>query len=267
MNGWVEYKLVNATSRAAERREQVIQDRLMSRLERPFAVRIARILDKTSKAAASAVEKGGKNASLKAIIKRQESELLKIFRPQYAQTIKVFGKRILDSFKSCDGYEIKAEDDFAAATAKWIQTESAKTVKDISETTEKRIRSAIAFTFESGAGTAQAAANEILSRTGGGVSKRRALTIAQTETHKASTFGSQTAAESTGVEMRKVWISAADERTRETHTQTDSRSHSKPVDLDDEFVVGGDSMTAPGLGSDPAENVNCRCVVGFRTKK
>jgi hypothetical protein len=31
--------------------------------------------------------------------------------------------------------------------------------------------------------------------------------------------------------------------------------------LSEQFQVGGDSMDGPGQGSDPAENINCRCVV------
>ena len=66
--------------------------------------------------------------------------------------------------------------------------------------------------------------------------------------------------------MGKVWIAAADERTREEHMHVDSSSHTEPVDLKEEFVVGGDSMLQPGMGSDPAMNINCRCVVAYRPK-
>ena len=239
----------------------------MLQLERQLAVRIARILDKTATQAANAVRSGGRKAGLSAIIKAQESALLKLFLPHYDKTLKLFGKRILDAFKSCDGYETKAEDVFAVGAAKWIRTEAAKTVKDIGDTTETRIRGAIAHAFESGSGTATAMADEILSRTGGAIAKNRALTISRTETHKAASFGSQSAAESTGVEMKKVWVSAESERTRETHSRADKTYHANPIDLDASFEVGGDSMTAPGLGSDPGENVNCRCVVAYRTKK
>jgi len=33
------------------------------------------------------------------------------------------------------------------------------------------------------------------------------------------------------------------------------------VDLEDDFRVGADTMSAPGQGSDPAENINCRCAI------
>ena len=237
----------------------------MQRLERPFAVRIARILDKTANQASAAVASRGKSAGLKSIVKQQEAALLKIFKPHYTQTIKIFGKRILDAFKSFDGYQTKAEDVFAVEVEEWIRTTSAEQVQHITQTTADKLRNIIELGFEDGLTGAQVASN-IVDRTGGAIAKNRALTISRTETHMAASFGSQTAAESTGVPLKRVWISAADERTRENHTDADSASHSKPVKMDAEFPVV--HLQYPGDPSgDPAETINCRCVVGYVSAK
>jgi hypothetical protein len=82
------------------------------------------------------------------------------------------------------------------------------------------------------------------------------MTISRTETHAAANFGSLEAAKSTGVKMKRVWISAADERTRENHTSADSASHGKPVGMEAEFPVV--HLLFPGdQAGDPAETINC----------
>lgn len=86
----------------------------------------------------------------------------------------------------------------------------------------------------------------------------RANAIATTETTRLWNAGGQAFRTENGVE-RKQWV-ASFVRTRETHAVADGQ-----VRLNNEnFDVGGDSMTFPGEGSIPEENVNCRCTaVGF----
>jgi SPP1 gp7 family putative phage head morphogenesis protein len=56
---------------------------------------------------------------------------------------------------------------------------------------------------------------------------------------------------------RKEWFSALDERVRETH----ALAHGQIVGINENFSIGMDSMPAPGQGSVPEENINCRCYV------
>jgi hypothetical protein len=236
----------------------------MARLERPFAVRVARILDQQAQEVAKAIREQGPNINYAPIVDRFNEDLTDIFEQQYRQTITVFGDRILNSLKSVEGYQTKAGDVFAEQAEFWIKNEAAEMVTAVGNTTKKKIGQAIEFGFSESM-TGAAVANEIVSRTGGAIAKQRAITISRTETHKAASFGSQAAAESTGIPMKKVWISAEDERTRETHLEADSTYHADPIALKESFIVGGDSMIQPGMGSDPAESVNCRCVVGYVT--
>ena len=54
----------------------------------------------------------------------------------------------------------------------------------------------------------------------------------------------------------KTWETMGDERVRLTHDYLEGMT----LPYDEEFVtIGGDSALAPGLFSDPENNVNCRC--------
>jgi uncharacterized protein with gpF-like domain len=184
----------------------------------------------------------------------------------YERVTSAFGDRVFESFKSHPMMiEYKdAEDIFAVQTEGWISRNSATKAVGITETTLGQIQSAFEAGFAENL-TGTEVAKRITQKAGGVIARTRAITIARTETHAASQVGSLEAAKSTNIPLKKVWVAAEDERTRETHNIADNRYHDNPVNIDDNFVVGGDSMTAPGLGSDPAENINCRCVVTFKT--
>ena len=236
----------------------------MTSLERGFALQVARILHRAAKTAADAVETFGSSAIITAALSDLEPELQRAFIPHYTKTVDVFGRRLLAAFKSHAKYETKAEDIFADTMREWILRKSADKVAGIAEVTRARIRAAINEGFGADM-TGAEVANAIMGKTGGAIAKQRAIVIARTETHMAANEAGIEAVRSTGVEAKKVWISAEDERTRETHSAADAQSHDNPLTMDEEFQVGGDSMTMPGLGSDPAENINCRCVVGWVT--
>jgi hypothetical protein len=237
----------------------------MQTLERGFAVRIYKILNKASKDVAESVETIGQSADIEAVLSDLPAQLNALFIPHYTRTVEIFGRRLLNAFKSFEGYETKAGDVFSETMQEWIKRTSADKVVLISDVTKKRIRAAINDGFGRSL-TGPEVAREIMGKTGGEIAKARALTIARTETHMAASEAGLEAVKSTGVQARKIWISAEDERTRVDHIATDKESHAAPLAMDEMFSVGGDSMPAPGLGSDPAQNVNCRCVLGWVTK-
>ena len=55
----------------------------------------------------------------------------------------------------------------------------------------------------------------------------------------------------------KRWYTALDDRVRDNHMDV----HGQIIALNEMFRVGSDMMEGPGQGSDPAENINCRCVI------
>ena len=86
----------------------------------------------------------------------------------------------------------------------------------------------------------------------------RGALIARTETHGAANYGADGAARATGLKLRKEWVSAEDERTRESHRLADGET----VGMDQAFNVDGERLMYPGDPSASAGNViNCRCAV------
>jgi hypothetical protein len=94
------------------------------------------------------------------------------------------------------------------------------------------------------------------------VSKFNAERIARTEIIAASNEGAFIGAQSSGVPLRKVWLTAMDGRERSTHAQANGQT----VDMNQPFNVGGIQMSKPGAkGAPPEETINCRCSVSFTT--
>jgi SPP1 gp7 family putative phage head morphogenesis protein len=83
--------------------------------------------------------------------------------------------------------------------------------------------------------------------------------IARTEVIGAFNGGSQLAAEATGLDLEKTWITALDERVRADHAD----AHGQTVALDEDFEVGDATGPAPGQMGDPAQDINCRCVATY----
>lgn len=94
------------------------------------------------------------------------------------------------------------------------------------------------------------------------VNKVRGLTIARTETIKASNWGALQGAEASGVEYVKEWNSIADNRRRTSHKIADGKQAKRGVP----FNVNGSKMLYPcdtSLGAAAEEVINCRCVIDF----
>ncbi len=236
----------------------------MTAIERGFAARVTIILDGAAKKAARAVLIQGPDVILDSVLNDLADDLLAVYVPVYTRISKAFGDRILHAFKSHADFETKADDFFRDSMVLWIRATAAERVAMVSKTTKRMIRKAIDDGFAAEM-TGPQVAKLIVEKTGGIIVRNRAVVISRTETHLASQHASVQAAKSTGLPLRKKWISAQDERTRETHNQADRRYSEAPIDLNAPFTVGSDSMQAPGLGSDPAENISCRCVVAYVT--
>jgi len=84
----------------------------------------------------------------------------------------------------------------------------------------------------------------------------RSERVARTEMTVAQGQGSLQAFKQADVPGKR-WYTALDERVRDSHMEI----HGQIRALSEQFQVGGDSMDGPGQGSDPAENINCRCVL------
>lgn len=88
----------------------------------------------------------------------------------------------------------------------------------------------------------------------------QAMRIARTESTRNYTQGHlqvYDSLEDVGIKARKQWVATLDTRTRDTHGTLDGQY----ADEDGLFHIHGDSAEGPGLFSDPAESINCRCRV------
>jgi len=74
--------------------------------------------------------------------------------------------------------------------------------------------------------------------------------------------GSLEAAKQTGLELRKRWLSALDDRVRDSHRKV----HGETIPYEDDFELVGGSGPGPGLieGDDEeGEVINCRCTLVY----
>ena len=101
------------------------------------------------------------------------------------------------------------------------------------------------------------------------ISANRAKTIAFTETHKAHSYArdegitnAMDAAKEFGIDAHKVWRHNGVGKPRPDHVEADGTFANK----DGMFNVGGEELSAPGLGSDPANNINCHCSAEFEVE-
>ena len=61
-----------------------------------------------------------------------------------------------------------------------------------------------------------------------------------------------------GVRFEREWVSSRDNAVRPTHEEMDGQRREPGADFDSD---SGASGLGPGLFGDPAEDINCRCVV------
>ena len=87
--------------------------------------------------------------------------------------------------------------------------------------------------------------------------RQRAETIARTELFGITNASHYMTLVENGIEW-KEWLTAGDERVRDTHAAADRQR----VHVNEPFIVGGEALQYPGDPAGSAENVvNCRCVV------
>lgn len=89
----------------------------------------------------------------------------------------------------------------------------------------------------------------------------RARMIARTEATRASALGAQQAysqAAAEGINVRKQWLSARDDKVRDSHADLDGYT----VGVNEPFISeSGAEAEGPAQFGEPSEDINCRCVV------
>jgi uncharacterized protein with gpF-like domain len=260
------------SGRAEQRRQMAILDRI----EAAFMPQIAREIARSMRWTIEQFEKTGATVR----DPQHKPNLQDILERQATIAVGLFGRRVLGAqVKSGKAYTTDGQNvlfshggaglmerkDFATTVAKlagrYIANESfRRRITDISETTRGQIVNAVDRGFSEGLGTSETA--KLVRDLVPALSRQRSALIARTETHGAANYGGYGAAQETGLKLRKEWISAEDERTRQDHADMDGTI----VDMDGAFNFPGYSLFYPGEPGGPAEGViNCRCAVGWVT--
>lgn len=153
----------------------------------------------------------------------------------------------------------------------WAQTDAAKKIKDVSDTTKSAVRGVLDDALAEG-DSIDGLANRLRAKFDDfkGV---RAETIARTETANAYNYGKYTNAEAFDqandtLQVTKTWVPTQDNRTREAHRaeniQNAQGENKRTVLRSEAFKVDGEDMMRPLDGSASAGNIiRCRCVMTF----
>jgi len=250
---------VGRTEQARQRARNALL-RQMVVLERNFEPKIRTVLNIQYTNAAAAVASGGKpGPAINSVKPRLKQELTR----HYTRVAELYGPPMITEA------EKKAEaltplQAFWKAILEWIKLETAAKVTLVSEATKLKIAAIVKQGMEAGISHKEIARK--IREKAKIANPSRARTIARTETHNAAVNSMREGVKSTGVKMKKRWVSAMDKRTRTSHLEAHQRYNRNPIDIDTTYLVGegsGFPMMYPGDGSYGApakEIVNCRCV-------
>jgi HK97 family phage portal protein len=127
--------------------------------------------------------------------------------------------------------------------------------QEVNQTTWKNLKDSLEDGYKAGESVDKLAqrVNDVM----GDRIQSSAETIARTESNITHSNADLLSWQQSGVVGGKRWLSALDDRTRESHVA----AHGQIVALDAEFNVGGVRMAGPGLGGPASEVVNCRCTM------
>ena len=185
-----------------------------------------------------------------------------LYQQMTMAAVEAFGGRILEQGKH-SGLVLERKEDFAQIMRRkalqYIAQEAVRRrIRNVTETTRRQVINAVDNGYREGLPLPEVAASirSIIPA----IARYRADAIARTETHGAANYGSNEAAKLTGLPLRREWLAAQDERTRESHAAADGQI----VSVDKAFDVGGSALMYPGDPAGPAEEViNCRCTLGY----
>jgi uncharacterized protein with gpF-like domain len=236
--------------------------------ERGLASDLTKLLNRIARAAATHVA-AGREAQAASVVDAYEAGVLRTFNARLEATAMASAELVIEELtgeKALPGvFETKFVSLFEIAQnaiRAWITSYGADKVKRILDTTRKTIRRSLLRGHEQNE-PPRVLAKRIREETGGEIGKRRAVTIARTETGVAASVGADAAAEATGLQLDKVWNSTHDARVRPDHAKADGQR----VRMEHLFTVGGVAMRYPRDPKGPAGQViNCRCVATYEPR-
>jgi SPP1 gp7 family putative phage head morphogenesis protein len=167
--------------------------------------------------------------------------------------IEDFGNQTVQDLKSVLPGETKVFNPFSDAVRTWIVKYCTDAITSILDTSKAAVKDIILNGVSQNLSTVEIAKN--LRQFYDDQAKWKAMRVARTEVGAAASFGQESAANEAGM-TQKTWVSSRDDRVRDDHVMMDG----EVVDIDGIFSNG---CEAPGIGDDPAQVINCRCVLQF----
>lgn len=146
------------------------------------------------------------------------------------------------------------------AAKEWLRLNGVRESRQITNASRRNISEQIRIGMQKGE-TDEQIAQRLMKRYKS-LSPARAQTIAWTETHAATNYGSYSAARVSGESLAKIWLANADDRVREEHEDASGQKRS----LDQPFTVDGEHLMFPGdssMGASARLVVNCRCFIQY----
>ncbi len=188
---------------------------------------------------------------------KEKARLLFQFTPVTRHIVEDAGNMMVDALDL--NIAFNAND---SAVNAWIGRRMDTFSQSVADTTFDEIQSILRDGFTEGKPLSAIA--DVLRDKFASAEKYRAALISRTEVLAASNRADIFAITQAGVAdtLLKCWLTAGDDTVRESHREAEVR-YADGIPIDESFVVNGDEMDAPGNGSDPGENINCRCTCEF----
>lgn len=231
-------------------RQRLLLDRLEARVALTWRREIARAMR-------AAAREYSESEAIGLAMGEHKERVNRIIAVTYETAAREFAKPFYE--KAAErGIVTKDFDNFLAFMAEFVRTTGVQKVVQISDTTEDQIRRLLNEGIAEGLSVAQIASN--IRARAPQIAGVRSAVIARTETHSAAMWAQVEAVRETGLQLRKQWVAAQDERTRIDHGEADGTiaADGQP------FIVGGEELMFPGDPNGSPENIiNCRCVMNF----
>lgn len=265
-------KTLTGNSRA---REQRLQELMLFRLSQRFERRLAREIARAMRSGARKLQ-DGVIAPEDSILPEHKRRVKRLLSDVWRRSMLDMSEHMTGTRRSWAGKieakqleEVEPTEVTDRLMQRWLATEGAEKIKEITQTTREDVRRVIERGIREG--LSERDIGRLIRDRAPTKSASRAQTIARTEVHAAGQAAAQSVAEAAGVAMVRVWVSSKGERTRTIadgaqfdHLAADGQT----VGMQEPFTIRGvngpEQIMYPGDPSGSAANViNCRCAVVF----
>lgn len=181
---------------------------------------------------------------------------LDIFETGLLAAMRQVAKGALDEAGQQVFTEIGLDDVFTMAPEKVLLHLRAREnlLKNTAAAIHREVMDSLEAGIQAGESTAKLAGR--VKTTFNGISDRRAVTIAQTETNTAYNYARQDSMTQAGV-THKQWLTSGNRNVRASHAAANGQT----VPVDEDFEVDGEPLAHPGDSNGSAENtINCHCL-------